>query len=480
VIGIGESYPEYRPSGVPWLGDVPAHWSICRNKLILREVDERSKDGSEELLSVSQYTGVTPRRDRKEVGGLLTNAATLAGYKRVKPGDLVINIMLAWNGSLGVSPVEGIVSTAYCVFRGKAGVEPRFLHYLLRTPLLTGVFKAVSTGVVDSRLRLYPDAFLRLSTPLPPLAEQTAIVRFLDRSDHRIRRFIAAKGKLLALLNEQKQVIVHRAVTRGLDSAAPMKPSRVEWLGAIPAHWEVSQLRHLVSRGRRITYGIVQPGEPDPLGRYMVRGQDYSSGWADPATVFRVSNAIEAPYERSRLSTGDLVLTIVGSVGNVAVVPEWLHGANITQTTARVAIDPSKANAEFVAEVLRGPVGRHNVEFYVKGAAQPGLNLEHVKMFLIPVPPLAEQKMIVLTVQREVAPLDIALDRAKGEIALLREYRTRLISDVVTGRVDVREAAAALSDEDEWPAALEEGGAITADDQDTVDDLEDVLDVAEG
>jgi len=129
----------------------------------MREINERSEDGSEELLTVSQYTGVTARRERiSEENGLLTNAASLVGYKRVNPGDLVMNIMLAWNGSLGVSPIAGIASPAYCVYRVTEKIEPRFLHYLFRTPLFTGVFKAVSTGVVDSRLRLYPEVFFRL------------------------------------------------------------------------------------------------------------------------------------------------------------------------------------------------------------------------------------------------------------------------------------------------------------------------------
>ena len=225
-------YPAYKDSGVPWLGEVPEHWEVKRNKLFLREVNERSEDGTEELLTVSQYTGVTRRRERlSEEGDLLTNAISLVGYKRVMPGDLVMNIMLAWNGSLGVSGIDGIVSPAYCVFRGKDGDDPRFLHYLFRTPLFTGAFKTVSTGVVDSRLRLYPDVFFRLPSLLPPLPEQFAIARFLAYVDRRIRRHIRAKQKLIKLLEEQKHTIIHRAVTRGLDPNVRLKPSDVEWLG---------------------------------------------------------------------------------------------------------------------------------------------------------------------------------------------------------------------------------------------------------
>ena len=171
----------------------------------------------------------------------------------------------------------------------------------------------------------------------------------------------------------------------------------------------------------------------------MVRGQDYSFGWAKPEAIFRVSESVEVPYRRSRLQTGDVLVTIVGAgVGNVAVVPEWLDGANITQTTARVAISPTLADPDFVVHVLQSPVGRRNVDTYVKGAAQPGLNLEHLKLFLIPLPPLEEQVAISSDIKRQTSGLDAAKGKALTEIELIREYRTRLIADVVTGQLDVR------------------------------------------
>jgi type I restriction enzyme, S subunit len=472
-------YPAMRDSGVPWLGEIPKHWEVRRLKYILRERDTRSAEGAEQLLRVSQYTGVTQRRRADGGDEPDTRAESLVGYKRVEPKELVVNIMLAWNGSMGVSSFSGIASPAYCVYRFGPCVQPWYFHHLLRSPAYKARIKAVSTGVVESRLRLYTDDLYRLEALVPPLPEQAAIVRFLDHADRRIRRYIRAKQKLIKLLEEQKQAIIHRAVTRGLDPKVRLKPSGVEWLGEVPEHWEISQLRRLVRRGRRITYGIVQPGEPDASGRFMVRGQDYSFGWARPETIFRVSDAIELPYKRARLSTGDLVLTIVGGVGNVAIVPAWLDGANITQTTARVSVDPTKADAAFIAAVLQGPLGRRSVELYVKGAAQPGLNLEHVRLFLVPVPPVDEQRRIVAAVGRETGPLQTASDRAQREISLLREYRTRLIADVVTGKVDVREAASRRPDEAEEPELLDEADAPTDAEEDAADELDAVPEEAE-
>ncbi len=229
-------YPAMKNSGVSWLGEVPEHWDVRRLKYLLREADVRSADGTEQLLCVSQYTGVTERKRTDGLDGPDTRAASLIGYKRVRPDELVINIMLAWNGSMGVSRYWGIVSPAYCVYRFGASANPRYFHYLLRSPAYKARIKAVSTGVVESRLRLYTDNLHRLEALLPPLPEQAAIVRFLDHVDRRIRRYVRAKQRLIKLLEEQKQAIIHRAVTRGLDPNVRLKPSGINWLGDVAEH----------------------------------------------------------------------------------------------------------------------------------------------------------------------------------------------------------------------------------------------------
>ena len=376
--------------------------------------------------------------------------AAAHGYTPVRFGD----VLFAGSGEtieeIGKSAVNLLNGDACCggdilVCRPARAVNPRFLGYALDAPPSVAQKARMGRGVTV--MHIYAGELKRLRVVLPPLDEQGTIVQFLDHADRRIRHAIRAKQKLIALLNEQKQAVIHRAVTRGLDPNVRLKPSDVYWLGDLPEHWTFMQLRRLVRRGRRITYGIVQPGEPDPTGRYMVRGQDYSFGWSQPETLFRVSDLIEAPYKRSRLEAGDLVLTIVGAgVGNVARVPAWLDGANITQTTARISVDMSIADPDFVAATLGSPVGRRNVDRYVKGAAQPGLNLEHVRLFLIPLPPLEEQRDIVLSIRGETHGMMEAIDDARVAIDLLREYRTRLISDVVTGKLDVREGAAWLTD----------------------------------
>jgi type I restriction enzyme S subunit len=444
-------YAEYKDVREPWLGAIPAHWETRRNgRLFAHRVETGFPDLP--VLEVSIKTGVRIRNldsaARKQV------MSDFGKYKRTCQGDIAYNMMRMWQGAVGVSPVDGLVSPAYVVARPHAGTNTRFFDYLFRTPVYMDEVNNFSRGIVSDRNRLYWDEFKQMPSPFPPPAEQSGIVRFLGAVDRKVNRFIRAKRRLIDVLTEQKQAIITHAVTRGLNPHSPLKPSGIDWLGDLPEHWEVMQLRRLVRRGKRITYGIVQPGEPDPSGRYMVRGQDYSFGWVEPSRIFRVSAEIEEPYRRSRLAAGDLLVTIVGAgVGNVGVVPDWLDGANITQTTARVAIDGALADSGFVAWSLRSAIGKRNVERFVKGAAQPGLNLEHVRIFQIPMPPLEEQVAISISLNRATKIVDRAIADASREIDLIREYRTRLVADVVTGKVDVRAAAAALPDEPPTAAA---------------------------
>ncbi len=166
-------------------------------------------------------------------------------------------------------------------------------------------------------------------------------------------------------------------------------------LGVIPSEWKITILEDLIDDSRSIRYGIVQPGKYDPNGRYMVRGQDYSFGWVSGEQMFRVSDTVESKYKNARLRAGDLVLTIVGaSTGHLEEVPQWLTDANITQTTARIPIASEKANAKFCLYLLKSSLGQKQVANFIKGAAQPGLNIGDIRTFKLVLPPLSEQNLI--------------------------------------------------------------------------------------
>ena len=235
-------YASYKPSGVDWLVDVPAHWEVRRGKTILTPVDIRSQTGQEELLTVSSERSVVPR---KLANVTMFKAESYVGYKLCWRDDLVINSLWAWAQGLGVSQHHGIVSSAYGVYRllPTSEASSRFIHYLVRSSPFQWELQVRSKGIWVSRLQLTDEAFLRAPFPLPPFAEQRAIARYLDHADRRIQRYIEGKEQLIALLQEARQSIIQRAVTRGLDPDVPLKPSGVDWLGDVPAHWEVRRVQ---------------------------------------------------------------------------------------------------------------------------------------------------------------------------------------------------------------------------------------------
>ena len=207
---------EMKPSGVEWIGEIPAHWEVRRNKRIFRERDDRSETGEEELLTVSHITGVSPRAEKKNVGMFL--AETMEGYKHCSAGDLVINTMWAWMGALGVSSFEGIVSPSYNVYELKSSeYMPKYYDYLYRTPNHIKEIIRWSKGIWHSRWRLYPDAFFSMSTITPPFSEQAKIVDFLNCKNKQIDELVSAEQRKIQLLKEYRQSLISEAVTGKID-----------------------------------------------------------------------------------------------------------------------------------------------------------------------------------------------------------------------------------------------------------------------
>jgi type I restriction enzyme S subunit len=353
-------------------------------------------------------------------------------------------------GAVGVSDYFGCVSPVYYTYYG--GIDnsftTKFYEYLFRCKTVQGVLYSLGKGLIaidrgdgkynTLRLKVSRDDLRSLRLPFPNQLEVTAIVNFLDHKTALIDQAIDIKQKQIELLKERRQILIHKAITRGLNPDVKMKDSGVEWIGEIPEHWEVFELKRLINPKRKITYGIVQPGEPDPHGRYMIRGQDYSKGWADRESLFRVSNKIEEPYKRARVIPGDIIITIVGAgCGNLEIIPDWLDGANLTQTTARVAIDQSAFWSKYFYYTLLSNVGISQMRLYIKGAAQPGLNLEHIKIYKLPTPLYQEQIEISNYIESIEVSFKTALTLKEQEIDKLKEYKVTLINSAVTGKIKV-------------------------------------------
>ena len=460
-------YPAYKDSRIAWLGEVPEHWQVRRLKYLLKEGDMRSGDGKEQLLRVSQYTGVTPRRPTGDGDQPDTRAESLVGYKCVEPSDLIVNIMLAWNGSLGVSRFRGITSPAYCVYRFRMDVNPWYFHRLLRSVFYKAYIKTVSTGIVESRLRLYTDNLYQMKALLPPPAEQAAIVRFIDHADRRIRRYIRAKEKLIALLKEQKQAIIHQAVTGQIDvrTGKPYpayKDSRVEWLGEVPKHWKILPLKRWVSTkitdGPHETPALLDDGIPFMSAESMVGGRlDFSR-----RRGFISREQHEVYCRKCRPRRDDIFMCKSGATtGKVAIV-EIADEFSVWSPLALVRVEPHKVLARLLFAVLQTRYVQRQVQDTWSYGTQPNLAMRAMERLVVVLPPIDEQQEVLAHLDRAAKKPSEAIDRAHREIFLLREYRIRLIADVVTGKLDVREASASLPEVD--PAADEE-------------DLDDALDI---
>lgn len=220
-------YPAYKDSGVQWLGEIPNTWRVLRGKNVFRVIDVKSETGDEELLTVSSKDGVLPRSQKTVT---MFKAESYVGHKLCWPGDLVINSLWAWMQGLGFTKYHGLISSAYSVYRPlqEFSSYANYFNYALQSAAYKWELQTRSKGVWLSRLQLSDLAFLDMPIIIPPPAEQSAIVCYLDHIDRQIRRYIRLKQKLIKLLEEQKQAIIHQAVTRGLDPNIRLKPSGVE------------------------------------------------------------------------------------------------------------------------------------------------------------------------------------------------------------------------------------------------------------
>ena len=448
------AYPNYRQPKMRWLPAVPEHWNEQRAKTFFREVDERSKTGQEELLSVSHLTGVTPRSQKKVT---MFKAASYVGSKLCRPGDIVINTLWAWMAALGASRNVGIVSPAYGVYRPHhaESFNPAYLDYLLRTRAYVAEYIGRSTGIQSSRLRLYPNQFLDIALIQPPRSEQDKIVAYLRAQDAHIARFIQAKRDLIKLLTEQKLRIIDHAVTRGLDSSVALKPSGIEWLGEVPEHWEVSKVKLLADYINGFPF---KPAEWGAKGRPIIRIQNLTK---EHAAFNYYDGAIP---ERNHVKEGDILLSWSASLG----VFVWNRGdAWLNQHIFKVVPDPKRITRGYFVWLARWFLNHMEAEAH--GSTMQHITKPKFGSFPVPLPSPSEQVEIEAYINRETQDIDLAIARTEEEIKLIREYRDRLIADVVTGQVDVRRwqpspddvvddaALAALGDENEDVTEEEDG-----------------------
>lgn len=365
----------------------------------------------------------------------------LTNYKLARRGDLVINKMKAWQGSLGLAPEDGIVSPAYYVY--DFAIENRaFGQYLLRSKPYVALLAAASDGVRIGQWDLAVPRFREIPVLVPSVDEQAAIVKYLGHAHARIDRAITVKRKLIALLEEQKQAIIHQAVTRGFDESAAFSDTGDEWFPVLPTGWTATTLGRVIDSaidGPHFSPDYVDSGVPFLSARNIRPNR-----WELSTQKFISQADFEAFNRRVRPAVGDVLYTKGGTTGVARVVDlpfpfqVWVHVAVLK--VRRHLIEP-----EYLALALNSAHCYEQSQLATRGATNQDLGLSRMKRISIPLPPtLSDQRAIVKRVEASSSTTEDAIARAHREIELLREFRTRLTSDVVTGQVDVREIAATL------------------------------------
>jgi len=429
-----KKYNKYKPSNFRYINSIPIHWFEKRAKFIFREIDERSLHGNEELLSVSHYTGVTPRSE-KNVNMFL--AESYKGSKLCKKHDLVINIMWAWMGALGVSFYDGIVSNGYGVYRfiNKGLYNPKYIDYLLRTKKYVGEYIRRSKGIHSSRWRLYTDNFFNIYIISPPLKEQTAIVSFLDHKIGQIDTFINKKQTQIDLFKEYRTAIINEAVTKGLNPNVKMKDSGIEWLGEIPEHWNVTKLKYFseIINGSTPKSGISEywNGDivwltPDDLGKLNCK---------------RISDSARKITEQGLNSCGttvtppnSIIFSTRAPIGHIGIsdIPSCTN-----QGCKTIVPNHCSCDTHYVYYSLYGQ--KEILQSLGQGSTFTELPSQKLKNFKIPFSPPQEQKLISNSLNQKTNQIDTSIEKLEKQIQLLQQYRTSLISEVVTGKIDVRD-----------------------------------------
>lgn len=460
-------YPAYKDSGIPWLGQVPENWEVKRQrnivKMLVSNVDKHVLE-NEDTVRLCNYTDVYKNDKITERITFMRATASIDEIRRFKlnVGDVIITKdSETWNDIAVPALVEYEAPDLICGY-----------HLAILRPfidLISGgyLFRALQSQGVESqyyvsangvtRYGLSHEAIKSVLIPVPPLPEQSAIVRYLDYMDQRIRRYIHAKQKLIKLLEEQKQAIIHRSVTRGLDPNVKLKPSGVEWLGDVPEHWEIKPAK----RYYREIDERSSSGSEELLSVSHLTGVTPRSG--KNITMFMAESYVG--YKLCR--ENDIVINTMWA---------WAGALGVSKQTGIVSYSyavyrPIQEDIfihQFIDLLLRTKL---YVDEYTRRST--GIRSSRLRMYpeiflRIPIicPPITEQRTILEYIVNSISNIEIAIQSAQREIGLLREYRTRLIADVVTGKLDVREAAASLPDEEE-PEVLE----------DTSDESEEIMDI---
>ena len=418
-----KKYDTYKDSGVQWLGKIPEHWEIVRNKWIFQEEDEKNRDLSFQLLSFSRNKGIIPFSENSDKA---PSATDLSKYKVIHKGQLLENRMQAWSGMFGCSQIEGCVSPDYSVFSPINGANTEYYAHLFRTPVYIQQFANASKGIGDGFNRLYTPQFHKIYALYPPLSEQKSIVAYLDDKCAKVDEWIEKKQKQVEVLGELKQRVIADAVTRGLNPDVKMKPSNIPWLPEVPEHWSFLRNKSFlkltdekVGERKDITLlsltkqGVIIRDLSESKGKFPKDFESY--------LVVRPNNLVFCLFDI------DETPRTVGLVRNFGM---------LTGAYTNFEVDNSIVIPEFAYLYYLQVDDVKGLKPYYTGLRKTIKSGTFLQLRM-PVPPLPEQKVIVSYIYKRTAKINMMVENINSEIEKLKEYKQRLISDVVTGQIKV-------------------------------------------
>lgn len=427
-------YESYKDSGVEWLGEVPSHWESFP-LFVKAKISSITNHIDKELLSVYLDRGVVRFSDVNEKRTNVTSL-DLSKYQLVRKGNLVLNNQQAWRGSVGVSSYEGIVSPAYLILELSNKFDPHYANYLFRNGSMVSHYLIASKGVGTIQRNLYWGNLRRTPIFIPPLSEQQKIAQFLDGKTAKIDQAVDLAEKQIALLKEHKQILIQNAVTRGLNPDVPLKDSGVEWIGQVPEHWSVKKIKHVTFK---IGSGITPLGGGSNYidgGIPLLRSQNIHFDRIDLNDVARISEFTHNSMKNSKVRKGDVLLNITGgSLGRCFYV-DSNEEMNVNQHVCIIRPN-KKINTIFLNMLLASEIGQKQIWFFQQGGGREGLNFQAIKNFYLPLPDLEEQQKIAIYLNKQAAKIDQAIALKTAHIEKLKEYKSVLINDVVTGKVQV-------------------------------------------
>lgn len=427
-------YESYKDSGVEWLGEIPSHWDLTIGMNVFRENKRDNKGMKEKTVLSLSYGQIIIKPEEKLVGLVPESFET---YQIVEPNDIIIRCTDLQNDQTslrtGLAKDKGIITSAYLNLKVINNHSAKFLHYYLHTLDITKVLYKFGSGL---RQNLSFLDFKRLPIIDIPLSEQQKIAQFLDDKTAKIDQAVDLAEKQIALLKEHKQILIQNAVTRGLNPDVPLKDSGVEWIGQVLEHWSVKKIKHVTSK---IGSGITPLGGGSNYidgGIPLLRSQNIHFDRIDLNDVARISEFTHNSMKNSKVRKGDVLLNITGgSLGRCFYV-DSNEEMNVNQHVCIIRPN-KKINTIFLNMLLASEVGQKQIWFFQQGGGREGLNFQAIKNFYLPLPDLKEQQKIAIYLDKQVAKIDQAIALKTAHIEKLKEYKSVLINDVVTGKVRV-------------------------------------------